>query len=219
MSRRSRAIGFLGLAALCAIASASLAARYRGGVEQSYGPTRTVVTVERELVAGKALDADDLRRQLGRREVPERFIPPDAIVSPGQMEGARPVASVPAGSYLLVSHLRAPAAAGRLPSRLSPIEVRVAAAGGLTRSRRPGAWAEVDVIAAREPGVGQEGRVVVLARAVPLLELRRSAAAGARQGGGWVATLGLDRSQALRVIEAENFSRELRLLPRPGGDR
>lgn len=214
MGRRRRAIVFLILAVTCGLASAALAARYRGGVEEGYGPLRTVVVVEREIEAGARFGDAEVDRSLRSGEVPERFVPSDALFEPAQALGAELLGPVPAGSYLLASHLREPAArAGSLGHGRKPIEVSVAAAGSLAR---PDAVANrVDVVAAEEPGVSSGPRVVVLARRVPLLGLRRSGPQAASEGGGeWVATLGLHRRQSLAVIEAENFSRELRLLPR-----
>lgn len=214
MGRRRRAVVFLTLAVTCGVASAALAARYRGGVEDGYGPMRAVVVVERELEAGSRFDEAGIERSLRGGEVPERFVPADALFEPDQALGAELLGAVPSGSYLLASHLREPAAKrnGGLGRGRRPIEVGVAAAGSLARSGAESG--RVDVVAAEEPGVNSQPRVVVLARRVPLLGLRRSGPQAADEDGGWVATLGLRRRQSLSVIEAENFSRELRLLPR-----
>jgi Flp pilus assembly protein CpaB len=213
--RRRRALAFGVLAVCCALASAAFAARYRDGAEQSYGEARAVVAVQRDLAAGTTLTAEQVERALAVREVPEAFVPPDALPAPEVAVGVRLRADVPAGSYLLGSQLDDPAAAKRrrdrgLPRGLRPIEVGVASAGSLAASG--GAGRRVDVVAADEPGTTTNPRVRVLARRVPLLNLRRE-----RDGAGeagWKATLGLDRGAALAVIEAENFAREVRLLPR-----
>jgi Flp pilus assembly protein CpaB len=213
--RRRRALAFGALAVCCALASAAFAARYRDGAERSYGEPRAVVAVQRDLAAGTTLTAGQVERALAVREVPERFVPPDALPAPEVAVGARLRADVPAGSYLLGSQLGDPGAAGRrrrgLPRGLRPIEVGVASAGSLAAAG--GAGRRVDVVAADEPGTTSNPRVRVLARRVPLLGLRRERGDGAG-GAGWKATLGLDRPAALAVIEAENFAREVRLLPR-----
>ncbi len=207
MSRRARAAGFLALAVVCALASAALASRYRGQVEEGYGVQRDVVVVERSLESGSPLRAEDVERRLGRGQAPERFVPPDALTAPAEAIGAEPVSAVPAGSYLLASHLHEPEGGLRgLRGGRRALEVRVAAAGPLARGGAE--VSRVDVVAAEEPGLGGRPRVAVLARGVPLLALRRAGA-----NGGWIATLGLARRESLTVIEAENFSRELRLLP------
>ena len=71
-----------------------------------------------------------------------------------------------------------------------------------------------------EPGPTAAGRTYVAARGVGLLDLR---AAGAGSGGdvlagpeseAWIATLALTRSQALRLIHAQSFARDVRLIGR-----
>jgi Flp pilus assembly protein CpaB len=209
---RGRALLFAALAALSALGSMAIASRYRDGVAQGYGDQRSVLVVERELRAGVRLDPGRVEKALASRDVPERFIPPDALALPAEAIGARPRVAVPAGSYLLRSQLIAverPDRGSTLREGLRPVEVAVASAAGL--GGRGGAR-RVDVIAADEPGATLKPRVRVLAEAVPLLEIKR--AAGAEPGEpAWVATLGLGRSTALAVIEAENFARQIRLLP------
>lgn len=210
---RRRALGFGLLAALSALGSIAIAERYSGGLADRYGGMRPVVVVQRDLRAGLALDRRSVRASLGVSEVPERFVPPDALSHVSEALGERPQAVIPAGSYLLGSQfaLADPVRnrRRRLPGGVHPIEVAVASAAPLADG---GPSARVDVVAADEPGAIVNPRVRVLARRVPLLAIRRMA-----DGGGerrWQATLGLDRAQTLTVIEAENFARQIRLIPR-----
>jgi Flp pilus assembly protein CpaB len=210
---RRRALGFALLAALSALGSIAVATRYSGVVADRYGEVRPVVVVERDLRAGLALDRRSARASLGISEVPERFVPPDALSHISEALGQRPQAVIPAGSYLLGSQFALADPARKDPSRLPrgvhPIEVAVASAAPLANR---GPAARVDVVAADEPGAIVTPRVRVLAKRVPLLAIRRMA-----DGGGerrWQATLGLDRAQTLTVIEAENFARQIRLIPR-----
>jgi hypothetical protein len=62
-----------------------------------------------------------------------------------------------------------------------------------------------------EPDGPGPGRTYVAAGAVPLLAL--APAAGGGQEELAVATLGLTRRQALRLIAAESFARKVTLLP------
>lgn len=210
MSRRFRAGLFAGAAVLCALASAGLASRYRADAQTGYGEPRPVVVVERTLERGAPLRDRDLEARLSRAELPQRLLPPDALADPREALGRTPVNDIPPGSYLLASQLRAgPAPRSRgsgLERGLMPVEARVSAAGGA------GARAKADVVVAEEPGVTGRARVRVVARDVPVLDLRRARGTGA-ESGRWVATLGLRRPQALAVIEAENFAREVRLIP------
>lgn len=219
MTRRSKAIGFTILAVLCAIASASIASGYRDSVDEQLGELRTVVVVAEPLSPGRALTRRELERSLELREVPVRFAPPDALVDPGEAFGKKPFAPVPAGSYLLASQLRTPGAgdepdAPQLGSDLSPVEITVTGAGALAGvAGSPGT--RVDVVVAGEPVTGGRARVSVAAADVRLIALEPATPEEATSAGGdsWNATLALSRPEALKLIEAENFAREVRLIP------
>lgn len=218
MSRRGKAIGFAALAVLCAVASASIASGYRESVDAELGELRTVVVVARSLEPRQPLSRRVLDGSLELREVPARFLPPDALIDPGEALGRKPYAPIPAGSYLLASQLRVPGAGAgpeqpALGGALSPVEITVAGAGALVAvAGEPGA--RVDVVVAGEPVTGGGAKVRVAASGVRLVALEPASAEAAAAGGdSWTATLALSREQALRLIEAENFARELRLIP------
>jgi hypothetical protein len=89
----------------------------------------------------------------------------------------------------------------------------MAAAGGDPTGRR------VDVFVTTEPGPGGgSGRPYVAAGGVVLLAIARSTGGGTGDLSGsvsdsWTATLALTKSQALRLIQAQNFARQVRLIP------
>lgn len=219
MSRRTRAIGFGLLAVLCAVASASIASGYRESVDEQLGELHEVVVVTETLPAGAPLPRRVLAETLELRQIPVRFSPPDVLVDPTAAVGLRPHAPIPAGSYLLASHLRSPgsesrARAPRLRENLQPVEIAVSAAGALAAAGGASA-VRVDVVVASEPVTGGRARVRVAAEDVRLIALEPAAPEDATAAGGdsWSATLALDRSAALELIEAENFAREIRLIP------
>jgi len=218
VSRRGKAIGFAALAVLCAVASASIASGYRESVDAELGELRTVVAVTEQLEPGRPLSRRTIDGVLELREVPARFVPPDALIDPGEALGRKPYAPIPAGSYLLASQLRIPGAAAGdrepvLGGALSPVEITVAGAAALVpMAGTPGA--RVDVVVAGEPVTGGGAKVRVAAAGVRLIALEPASPEAAAAGGdSWIATLALSREQALRLIEAENFARELRLIP------
>lgn len=218
MSRRAKAVGFATLAVLCAIASASIASGYRESVDEQLGELRMAVVVTRDLPQGEQLTKPTLAKSLELREVPERFSPPDVLADPVAALGRRTLAAIPAGSYLLVSHLRAPAArapaAPELEGGLHPVEITVTGASSLATAGGLGQEL-VDVVVAGEPVTGGRARVRVAAEGVRLISLEPAAPEDATAAGGesWNATLALTRAEALRLIEAENFAREVRLIP------
>jgi Flp pilus assembly protein CpaB len=215
MSRRGRAVGFLLLAIAAAGAAAAIAQGYGSSIARGYGPLRTVVVLGSTLPAGSRIGVKEMGATLAVRRVPERFVPPGALASPAEAIGLLTTATLPAGSYLLAAQLRPPgnggAARGRLGAGRSPVEVAVSGADALLLGGSKPAGAKVDVIVTTEPAAAGTGRTYVAAREVPLIALR-PAVEEPGPGGTAVATLGLTRGQALRLIAAESFARRLTLL-------
>jgi hypothetical protein len=92
--------------------------------------------------------------------------------------------------------------------------VTVTGAGSLAAMGDP-AGTRVDVVVAGEPVTGGRARVRVAAAGVRLIALVPASPEEATSEGedSWNATLALHRREALRLIEAENFAREVRLIP------
>ena len=218
-ARRRRALVFGLLALAAAGLAASMVDGYRSSVIRSYGPLRPVIVTTRPLEPGRELGPDELETALGVRRVPARFAPTGAVASAAEALGLSPVARIPSGAYLLRSQLQRRRGAGREPRRTGlepgrrPVEIAVAGAGALLAAA-PAAGAPVDVVVTTEPRAAGPGRTYVAAPGVPLLALGPGPG-GPGPGGTAAATLGLTRREALRLIAAENFARQVRLLPRP----
>jgi Flp pilus assembly protein CpaB len=222
MSRRGRAIGFASAAAICAGLAAGAGGGAAADPQASYGELRDVVAATQTIPAGRALGRDAVAEALVVRRVPESFLPPDALSSPAEALGRRPVTDIPAGGYLLASQFRAPAQDTRatppaLRGGRTPVEIGVQGAAPLAGAR----GRRVDVVVTTESGpTGGAGRTFVAARRVVLLDLRAGTAdpTGApvpsASGDTWIATLALSRVQALRLIHAQSFAREVRLIGR-----
>jgi Flp pilus assembly protein CpaB len=220
VSRRGRAIGFASAAAVCAGLAAGAGGGAAGDLTAQYGELRDVVAATEPLPAGQALGRTAVAETLEVRRVPERFLPPDVLTSPAQALGRRPVTTISAGGYLVASQFRSPderasRAEPPLGGNRTPVEIAVQGAGPLAGSRRR----RVDVVVTTEAGpAGGPGRTFVAAEAVVLLDLRAAAGEatdGALPGSSaepWIATLALTRPQALRLIHAESFARDLRLI-------
>ena len=220
MSRRRRALLFALMALAAAAVAGTIADGYGSSVARRYGALRAVVVVRRTLAPGRPLLPALVASSLVVRRVPSRFVPAGSLVDPEQALGLAPVAGLEAGSYLTASLLRTPKSArGPARSGLSggrrPVEINVSGAGALLARSGGGAGARVDVVVTTEPrGLGP-GHTYVAAAGVPVLALGPGP-----DGPGpetlASATLGLSRDQALRLIAAENFARQVTLLPRPG---
>jgi len=223
VSRRARAIAF-GFAALaCAALAATVAGGYRADVMSELGPLRPVVVARALIAPGRPLRPADSHRLLEVRRVPERFAPAGALSAPEQAIGRAAAARIPAGAYVLAAQLRAPNHAPRrhhmrLAGGRKPVEVSVTGAEALAAGGRNPEGRRVDVIVTTEPGPGGgSGRTYVAAEDVELMTLTQGGAGGTGlpgpTSGSWTATLALSRSQALRLIQAENFARQVRLIP------
>ncbi len=97
------------------------------------------------------------------------------------------------------------------------MEIAVAGAGALAAGGDP-LGRDYDVVATSEPGPGGgNGRTSLVAQDVTLLALQESGGAPGPDGLGgapaaWTATLAAGRDDALRLIQAHNFAREVRLI-------
>lgn len=213
MSRRGRAIGFLLGAVLAAVAAGTIADGYGQSVVRGYGELRPVLVAGADLRAGEEIDPAVATEVLEVRRVPVRFVPEAALAAPQEALGLVPTATIPAGSYLLAGQLRPPRLSGPGPNLgrgRRPVEIAVSGAGALSAFGGQPVGSRVDVIVTTEPSSSDDGRTYVAAAAVPLLALTP---AGAGEPGQATVTLGLTRSQALRLIAAESFARRVTVIP------
>ena len=223
MSRRARAAGFAAAAAVCAGLAAG--ASGAGDVGSQLGPLRDVLVATEPLPADRPIVPRTAARALELRRIPARFLPPGVLATPAQAIGRSPVVPIAAGAYLLASELRARRSADdraehELGSERHPVEIAVTGAGALAESANvPGS--RVDVVVTTEAGAtAGAGRTYVAAAGVVLLDLRPAGDSSAGDvlagpvGDDWVATLGLTRGEALRLIHAQSFARDVRLISR-----
>lgn len=217
MSRRGRSLAFLVAALIAAAGAAAIADGYGTRVARGYGELRPVLVAAKGLRKGREIDPALAGAGLEVRRVPVRFIPPGALAAPAEAIGLVPAAPISAGSYLIASQLRPPSA-GQLGPSLGrgrqPVEIAVSGADALAVGGVDSAGARVDVVVTTEPSGAGSGRTYVAAAAVPLLALSPD---GPGPGGIAAATLGLTRAQALRLIAAQSFARQVTVIPRGPG--
>jgi Flp pilus assembly protein CpaB len=217
MSRRGRAAVFGLLALAAAGLAAAIADSYGSRVVRSFGPLRPVVVARAPLPAGRQIGPGALASMLDLRRVPARFIPPGTLSRPEGALGLVPRAEVPAGAYLMASILRPPrprrARGPGLPAGRRPVAIAVSAPAGLPATAARGG-SRVDVVVTTEPTGAGPGRTYIAAARVPLLGLEL-AGQGIGPGATATATLGLTRRQALELIGAQTFARQVTLLASP----
>src|SRR5206468_12883701 len=176
-------------------------------VEREVGPLVPVVAARGDIAAGAKIDVS----RLVVREVPQRFVPPDTLASPGDAVGLRAQTAVPAGGYITQGTLDRGPGTGRDPAGLRPGEraLETAVAGGQALAGAvPGT--RVDVL------VTTEHRSFLALEDVELLGIRQGAEGDS--GGKSLATLRVSLRQAVYLTAAQSFAREIRLLPRAAGE-
>jgi pilus assembly protein CpaB len=227
-ARRRRAAVLLSLALACGGLAASRVQTRQSEVEAAVGPLVPVLVTRAEVQPGMRLRA----AQLAVRQVPERFAPRDALVSPAQVAGRRVAGALAPGSYVTAGALMT--GAGReaevpgSPIRRGERSAEVAVAGGESLMGAP-PGTRVDVIVTTESRSGAGGRTYLALQDVELLGARAAdgsaAGGGAGAGGGaaadasTVATLRVTLREAVFLTAAQSFARELRLLVRAPTDR
>jgi Flp pilus assembly protein CpaB len=215
VSRRARAVAFGVGALLAAVAAGVIADGYGDSVARGYGALRPVVVAAAPLPAGKALLSSVTEQDLEVRQVPARYAPAGALRDPAEALGLVPAAPIPGGAYLLAAQLRPPRADApgpRLASGRRPVQIAVSGAEALAVGGGSPVGSRVDVVVTTEPRDAGAGHTYVAAAGVPLLGLGASPEGEAT--GTAEATLGLTRSQALRLIAAESVARQVTVMPR-----
>lgn len=222
MSRRSRSLALLGIAAVCAGLASSMVGGYARDVRAQVGPLASVLVARTQIPRGRTLTPANISRYLALRRIPARFIPPRALRFPADAVGLRSLVPIAAGSYLSAAELASPT--GRddasQPNRLHGrrvVEVTIAGAAAFQSALRPGA--RVDVLITSERGPGAPRTYLALQR-IELADFRPAADGEAATGDDResLAWLRVTLQQAVLLTAAQNFARELRLVPRAAGE-
>lgn len=233
-ARRRRALLLISLALACGgLAASQVASRVRE-VESAVGAPVPVVVMARDVAGGAELRPGDL----AVRQVPERFVPPDALAAPEEAIGLPVAAPLVRGSQLTAAAIGAPGGEGVDGATPGPLRrgqraVELAVAGGEVLAAVAGPGSHVDVLVSTEPGASPGASFLAL-EDVELLAVGGPPTAGALDpaagsgagaeaasdaGAAATATLRVTVRQAVYLTAAQNFAREVRLLPRPPGDR
>ena len=208
----------LGLSAVCAGLAASSVDRYADDVAAQVGPLQPVVVVARPLPRGTLITPALAARGLAQRRVPLRFSPPGVLHGPREALGYRTLVSLAPGDYVGQAQLGTPTSGARdrdaVAERL--VEVAVTGAGTIAESLRPGA--SVDVLVTTDGDRGPPRTYLALQR-LPLADFRETGSARGDDGAGATVTLRTSLRQAVTLTAAQNFAREVRIVPRAPGDR
>ena len=213
MSRRRRGAVMLAVALVSGWLAASDVRSRERRARAGLGPLTTALVARTDLKAGRRLVGPDV----DLRRVPVRFLPPDALRSAADALGLRAAVAIPRGAYVTASALASPsdsedASATRLAPGERALEVIVSNTG---TDELGGTGARVDVLVTTAKD-GGKGRTRLALEDVQLLGVRPGPG---QESDHLVATLRLTVRQAVYLTAAQNFAQEVRLLPRPAGDR
>lgn len=218
MSRRRRALLLGGLALVLGGLAASNVAGREAALTRRVGGLVDVFVTREPIAAGRLVAPG----ALAVRRVPARFAPSSRVTSPRQIAGRHAAVDIAAGSDLVPAMFahghRAPVVRAFGPGMRVAQVVALAAPELVTRGTR------VDVLVTPEPRSGADGEAVLALENVEVLGAVRVSAGGGgagREAPGTrvAASLLVTVRQAVYLAAAQDFARELRLLPRPDGER
>jgi pilus assembly protein CpaB len=208
-------VALLGAAAACAGIAASSVSRYTNDVRAQVGPVVPVLQARAHLRAGSPVTAETAAHGFGVTRVPARYAPPGALISASEAVGYRLAVQVERGDYVTARSLVGGGTRAGDGRGGRTVEVAVAGAASLGDSLQPGT--RVDVLITTDRGAGP-GRTYVALQDAELVAFSAGPAGGTEADRATVA-LRVSLRQAVLLTAAQNFARELRLVPRPEGDR
>jgi pilus assembly protein CpaB len=201
MTRRRRAAVLLALAAALGLLSAAHMSRREAALRAQLGPLTEVVVARTDLAAGATLELSDL----GVRSLPARYAPAGEPVFAAALAGHKLAVPVAAGGAVTPDLLqRAPPAPAAVVKR-GERAVDVVAGGPVE------AGARVDVV------VTTDKRTQLALQNVEVLKTR-PAPANEDAGPRVTATLRVSAADAVFLVAAQSFARDVRLLARAPGD-
>lgn len=218
MSRRRRALLLGGLALVLGGLAAFNVAGREAELERRIGGLVDVVVARETIDAGQRIDA----RALAIRSVPARFAPAGTTGSPQAFVGRRAAVAIPADADLNAGMIVRDDAGPAGPDVRRGERVAEIVALGSPELVVPGSRA--DVLVTPEPAGGGTGEAVLALEDVEVIAAAAVAAEDAPASEGAAgprvaASLRVTLRQAVYLAAAQDFARELRLLPRASGDR
>jgi pilus assembly protein CpaB len=218
VTRRRRALLLGGLALVLGGLAASNVAGREAALSRRVGGLVDVVVAREAIAEGSPIR----RRALALRRVPERFAPLSAIRSPDVLVGLK--ATVDIAKHMDVTATMVGDGRPRSAGPALGKGERIAEVVALGSPELITSGSRVDVLVTPEPRPTERGETVLALEDVEVLEaapvadedVRRSEGApGQRVAVALLVTL----RQAVYLAAAQDFARELRLLPRGAGDR
>jgi pilus assembly protein CpaB len=214
MTPRRRAILLSGLAILLGVLAASDVSGREQALRRDLGAPVAVVVAAADVPAGTRLAPG----RLAVRQIPSRYAPALSYANPAALAGQRTAVAIPRGTAIVTALLDRgdPQADEGPPLRKGERIADLVAVGSPALVRTGG---RVDVLVTREQADGQGSTTLALEDAEVLSA--SPAPAGGHDDDGTQrvrVALRVTLRQAVTLAAAQNFARELRVLPRAAGD-
>jgi len=218
VSRRRRAALLAGLALVLGGLAAFNVAGREAALERRVGGLVDIVVARAPIAAGDRLSTGSL----AIRRVPARFAPRGTTGSPQAFVGRRAAVDIPADTDLNAGMIVRDDAGPVGPDVRRGERVAQIVALGSGELVIPGS--RVDVLVTPEPASGGSGEAVLALEDVEVIAASavgadEAPASKAAPGPRVAASLRVTLRQAVYLAAAQDFARELRLLPRSSGDR
>lgn len=214
--RQRRGVLLVALATVGAAVVFAMVAGYVSDVRSRVGPTGEALVLARDVAAYEDLAPDVVERT----EVPERWLPANALRDPGRLAGRVSPSSLPAGTVLQEGMLEAPP---DLEAGQREIAILVDAEAGVAGKVAPGSVVD---IAATFSGDGEDDppQASFVVERAPVVDVGSPTTAAEEAGGGFAenevvpVTFALSVEDSLRLAYVESFAGSVRLLRRSPAD-
>ncbi|HEX4363714.1 MAG TPA: RcpC/CpaB family pilus assembly protein [Solirubrobacteraceae bacterium] len=217
MSRRRRAVLLGGLALVLGGLAAYDVAGREAALDRRVGGLVDVVVARAPIAAGKRVS----ERALAIRRVPQRFAPADRLGAAEALVGRRAAVAIPVGADLTAALVADGDDGGPVGPPVGRGD-RVADVVALGSPELVVPGSRVDVLVTPEPSADGQGEAVLALEDVEVVSAAPApddGSAGKDAPGPRVAaSLRVTLRQAVYLAAAQDFARELRLLPRATGD-
>ncbi len=225
LKRRRRGLILLLLAGATAALSVSLVTRHTDAVNAQLGPLQEVLMTKKDLPKDTFIKPDNVERYLEVRLVAERFVPRKHFSSVDQVVGLKSQVDIPAGTYVSIGQVSDAESQNDQEIRdgLRAVEISVEASRFLAGMIVPGS--RVDFLVTMD-GEGGPSVTYLAYENLPVLRAVKADDEGGKadglgsEGGSrrMLVTVRVTAKTAVYLVAAENFAKQLRVLPRPVGD-
>ncbi len=213
--RQRRGVLFILLAGLGALVVFSMVARYVGSVNSQVAPMVTVYQAARNVPAYQELGPQNVVPV----EIPERYVPPQALREDSQLSGARIGFNIARGTIIGSDMLLPPS---DLNADEREIAIEVDAVTGIAGRVASGDYVDIYAVFASPEGSGGNSQVLVQnVRVVSVggrqTRSKQTAEGALREADVLPVTVALSPDDALKVTYADSFATAVRLVGLPPG--